>query len=166
MPSVGSDRSGRPHDLSWRRFEGPGNVGRPTFDVLSKPIPLEKIETPPIKIALVMVTALGNQQSIIGDSVNNPVLIINSSRPIAGKTVSERLRLSNALKRRSNNCFNKLVCPFEEIFICFLPIKIILPSLFGKYYFQPKSSRSVPLLLSRSKIDSSSLLAFLGLLNK
>jgi len=80
--------------------------------------------------------------------------------------MSKRFRLSDAIKRLSNNCFNKLVRPLENFLVRFLPVKVIFPSFFGEYYSHSDSSRSVPLPLSSSKIDSRSLLAFFGLLNK
>ncbi len=56
----------------------------------------------------------------------------------------ERLRLAYSFKWLAFNFFDEVVDSSEDFFIGFLPIKIILPSIIGKYELQSKRSLSVP----------------------
>ena len=54
----------------------------------------------------------------------------------------------------------------EDFFIRLLPIKVILPSIIGKYELQSKSSLSDPLPSSSWTMDSIRRLVFLGERNR
>lgn len=54
--------------------------------------------------------------------VNNPVLVINPSRPKTGERMFQWLRFPDARERRSQNVFNQHIDPLESTFVGSLPV--------------------------------------------
>jgi len=55
------------------------------------------------------------------------VLVVDSARPISGKGVFQRFRLTGAFEGSTHDFFNEAVNSTKDLFIGFLPIKIIFP---------------------------------------
>lgn len=111
---------------------------------------------------LVVVTQLGNMNCIFRYFINESVFIIDSPRPIAGKSVFKRFRFSNAFKRVTLCFFDKDIDTAKHLFIGFLTKEIIFPGVIRKGQLHSKSSLSVPLSFSSCTIDSIKRLVFLG----
>lgn len=86
----------------------------------------------PACLFFVMLFARKDIYCIISDFVNNSVLIIDSSRPIAGKFVLERLWLSYSDKWISGNVFYEIFDSLENLFVCGFPIVVVFVSRFIK----------------------------------
>jgi len=74
----------------------------------------------------------------------------------------EWLRFAYSFKWIAFNFFDELIDSSEDFFIGFLPIKVVLPGIIGKYELQSKSSFSDPLPSSSWTMDSIRRLVFLG----
>ena len=98
--------------------------------------------------------------------VHDSMFIANPAGPISSQCVFQRLRFANAFERLSRNVTDKKVYPFERFLVCFLPIQIVFPSIFGEDQLHSASALATPRPASSSAIDSMSLRAFFGLLNK
>lgn len=62
----------------------------------------------------VMFLARKNVERIVRNLINKSVLIIDSSRPIAGKLMFKRFRFSNSFKRISCNIFYQFFYSLEK----------------------------------------------------
>ena len=77
-------------------------------------------------LLLIMLLAGKNIDRIVGNFINKPVLIIDSSRPISRKLMFKRFRLSNSFKRISCNIFYQFFYSLEDFFIGRFPfVKVI-----------------------------------------
>lgn len=109
-----------------------------------------------------MISQLGNQNCIISDLINEPMLVIDSPGPIAGKRMFQRFGFANTLKRAAFSFFNESVNTAKNFLVSFLPIDVIVPGMIGKNELHSISSFSSPLPFSSWTIDSISRLVFLG----
>lgn len=66
---------------------------------------------------------------ILRNFVDESVLVIYSSGPIAGERVLQRLRLANTLKRAAFCFLNEIVDTAKSLIIRFLPIDVIVPGM-------------------------------------
>ena len=94
------------------------------------------------------------------------MFITNPAGPIARQGVLQRLWLANAFERIARNFTDKKVYPFEGFLVCLLPIQIVFPGIFSKDQLHSASALIFPRPASSSAMDSMSLRAFFGLLNK
>lgn len=78
----------------------------------------------------------------------------------------EGFRFADALAGHTLNVANQGVDPGGNLFVGFLPIEIVIPGMWGKDKLQSTSSRSVPLPVASSAMDSRSRRAFSGLLRR
>src|SRR5216684_1476340 len=85
------------------------------------------------------------------------------------------LRFPEPLKRIALDVFDQIINGCEDLFVLFLPLKILLPSIFGPSgyhaaaelaYSGSRSLRSVSLPSSASLIERSRRAAFAGLLRR
>lgn len=113
-----------------------------------------------------MVSELGDQDGVIFDFIDDPVLVADPSGPVSGKIVFQGFGFPEALIFISQDVFDKGVDPVQISFIRVLPIQIVFPGMFGKYQLHSASSLSFPLPFVNSSMDSISLFAFFGLCNK
>lgn len=122
------------------------------------------------KVALfVMLSARKNVQHIVGNLVNNSMLVIYSSGPVAGKFVFERLRFSDSFKRIAGNVFDEFFYVFEYFLVSFFPDVVVFVGSFVKSdYCNHNASSSIFLTLpfSISAIPSSRNFLFAGLLKR
>ena len=78
-------------------------------------------------ILLIMITALGDNEGVVGDFVYQPVSAVDTSGPITGPVVFQGLRIADTVKRVPSRLFNQTIDAFDNLLISLLPIKIILP---------------------------------------
>jgi hypothetical protein len=90
------------------------------------------------------------------------MFIIYTPGPVPGKSVFQRFRFSNTLKRLSFYFLNEGVDTVENFLVGFLPIEVIVPGMVRKNEYHSISSFSMPLPFSSWAIDSISLLVFWG----
>ena len=74
---------------------------------------------------IIMFPALCDFKIAFFYAVHNTMGIIYSAGPPAGQVFFERLRLSKTFKGTSFNVPNKSINLFQQVFILFLPVKII-----------------------------------------
>jgi len=79
-----------------------------------------------------MITTLHHNQIPLLDRINQPVFIINSTRPHTGQLVLEWFGLTDTGKRLALDCFDQFINALENAFVGSLPIKIIIPSRLPK----------------------------------
>jgi|TARA_R100000935_G_C2827035_1_gene162888 hypothetical protein len=79
-----------------------------------------------------VIPELGDEQSVIRDLVNHSVFFVDSPRPVTSQAVFERLRFTDTFKRFSLGLFNQLVDSVKDLFVGFLPVKIVFPGVFGE----------------------------------
>ena len=114
----------------------------------------------------VVISQLGNQNCIIRNFINESMLVIDSPGPVAGKSMFQRFRFANTLKRAALNFLNEGVDTAKNLFVRFLPINVIVPGMVGKNELHSISSFSFPLPFSSWTIDSISRLVFFGERNR
>jgi hypothetical protein len=117
-------------------------------------------------MASVMITQLSYQNSVFSRPVDNPMLVVDPPRPIAGKAVFERFRFAGSSERIANDLMDKPVDAFEYLPVCLLPVEVILPCVFGKDRLHSASLRALPPPRSSSAMDSRRRLAFFGTRNR
>lgn len=110
----------------------------------------------------VMIPQLSYQYGVLGGAVDYPMLVIDAPGPVPGKTVFEGLGLAAACKGIAHYLMNKTVDAFEHVSVGLLPVKVVLPCMFGENKFHPASLRALPPPLSNSEMDSRRRLAFFG----
>ena len=115
-----------------------------------------------LRLIRVVIAKLGDKNMIVYNLVNKSMFIVNSPRPVARQAMFQLLRFANTFKRFALNILNQSVTPFKHGFVCFLPIKVVVPCFTGKSEFHSISSRSVPFPASSSAIDSRRWRAFAG----
>ena len=76
------------------------------------------------------------------------------------------LWFANALEGVTRNAPNEQIYSFKQFFIRLLPVEVVFPCIFSEDQLHSVSSLVLPLPASSSVIDSISLRAFFGLLNK
>ena len=81
-------------------------------------------------LCLVMITALDDNDRIILNFINQPMLLINSTRPVACKVMFEWFRFANTLKWVTFDGFNQLTDLFDFLFTGSVPVLIVLPRVF------------------------------------
>ena len=113
-----------------------------------------------------MIEELSNKDGIILNFVDDAVLIGDASRPVSGEAMSERFRFSYPLTGHVLNVADQGIDSGGNFFVGFLPIEIVIPGMWGKDKLQSTSSRSVPLPVASSAMDSRSRRAFSGLLRR
>ncbi len=111
---------------------------------------------------LVMITKLSDKYGVLSGTVDDSVFVIDAPRPVAGKTVLERFRLSAARKGIAHYFVNKTVDALEHSFVGRLPVKVVFPCMFGKDQLHFASLRTLPPPRSSSAMDSRRRLAFFG----
>ena len=89
-----------------------------------------------------MVSAFQDVEFFTFNAVNYSMLMVYPAAPKTGQLKFQSLRLTDPLIRRSLNSLNQLINLFENLPIILLPVKIILPSVWMKYYFQSSTSMS------------------------
>lgn len=109
-----------------------------------------------------MIPQLGYKDGIFGRTVDYSVLIIDSPRPVTGKSVFKRFRLAGACEGIVHNFMYKPVDAFEHLPVGLLPVEVILPCILGKDQLHSASLRALPPPRSSSAIDSRRRLAFFG----
>ena len=77
----------------------------------------------------IVVSKLGDMDGVFGYPVDEAVFVIDSTRPVARKRMLERLRLSNTFKRVAFGRFKEFIDTLENLFVGFLPEKIVVPSV-------------------------------------
>ena len=119
----------------------------------------------PLYVSIV-IPELDDIQRIPFDLIDDAVLFVYPSGPVAREGMPERFRFSFPLLRISANVFDKNMNSIENLFVRSLPIQIIFPGLGGKNYFHSINFLSVPLPSSSSFIDSNRRRALRGLLRR
>ena len=110
----------------------------------------------------VVIPKLSNMNRIFDNLIYESMFIIDAAGPIARKSMLERLRLSDSLKRIAFRFLNEGVDATKNLFISFLPKQIIIPRVVRKNKFQSMSSLSVPSSFSSWAMDSIRRLVFFG----
>ena len=64
-------------------------------------------------------------------AIDQPMLLIDASRPPAGHFVAQRFWLTNPLKRKSARLANKFIYPLRYLGIVDLPIGVVVPPAIG-----------------------------------
>lgn len=113
--------------------------------------------------ASVVVAELSDENGVVLDLVDEPMLVIDAARPITPKGMSQRLRLAGAAVRLSLYLSEEMVDPADQLTVGLLPVQVVLPSPLGEGELQSARSRSAPPPRSSSAIASIRRLAFLGL---
>jgi len=113
-----------------------------------------------------MITELGNKDGIILNFIDDAVFIGDAAGPVSGEAVFEGFRFADALVGHALNVANQGVDPGGNFFVDLLPVEIVVPGMGGKDQLQSASSRSVPLPVASSVMDSKSRRAFSGLLRR
>ena len=100
---------------------------------------------------LVMVSALGDQDSVALDLINQAMLLVDAARPIAGVAEPEGLGLTESLEWLACDVPYDFVYSRELGSVSLLPIEIILPRPFGEkdsHLSNAASARSARLFLT------------------
>jgi len=113
-----------------------------------------------------MITELGNKDGIVLDLIDDAVFIGDAAGPVSGEGVFEGFRFANSLVGQALNVTDQGVDPGGDLFVGFLPVEIVIPGMGGKDQLQSASSRSVPLPVANSVMDSRSRRTFSGLLRR
>lgn len=64
--------------------------------------------------------------------INNPVLVVDSPRPVSGQGMFQGFGFSNAFKWLSLYFLDKRINTFKYLLIGLLPVEVIFPCLFSK----------------------------------
>ena len=103
-----------------------------------------------------------DKNGVFGGPVDEPVLVVNAARPVAGESVFEGFGFAGTGERVMHYLMDKPVDAFEHQFVGILPVKVVLPGVFRKDKFHSASLRALPPPRSSSAMDSRSRFAFLG----
>lgn len=80
-----------------------------------------------------MIPALRNKQALTLNPINQPMFLRDAARPPTGQRSAQRLGLSTPGKGRSGAFFNEFIDALQQSAVSCLPMKVVTPSLFGKY---------------------------------
>ncbi len=109
-----------------------------------------------------MIPQLSYKDGIFGRPVDEPVLVVDSPRPVAGEAVFERLGFAGTGERVMHDLMDQPVDALEHQFVSVLPVKVVFPGVLREDEFHSASLRDLPPPRSSSAMDSSSRLAFFG----
>jgi len=70
----------------------------------------------------VVVSQLSDENGLLMNFVDNPMLIVDSSRPIPSECMFERFRLTDSFERLPRNILNKSVYSLKQFLVGFLPV--------------------------------------------
>ena len=110
----------------------------------------------------VVITELGYENRVFYHLVNDAVLVVYTSRPIAGQTMFQGFGFTNPFERGALYIFDQRIDALDYSLIGILPIQVIIPSVAGERELHSAMARTVPLPDSSSAIDSSKRRAFAG----
>lgn len=83
----------------------------------------------------VMAKTRMDNEDIVGDRKDKPVLFVDSNAPHSGEVSDERLGFANAVKAVAFNAFEKCVYPFKRLFVSRLPFGVFVPGSVGPQLF-------------------------------
>jgi hypothetical protein len=95
--------------------------------------------TPVLSIKSVVISELGDKQSVIRNFVNYSVFFVDPARPVPGEAVFEGLWFANTFERFSLGLFDQLVDSVKNLFVGFLPVQIVFPGVLGEDEFHSRS---------------------------
>lgn len=113
-----------------------------------------------------MISQLGDEDGVIFYLVDEAMFRRDASRPVTREIMLQGFGLTDALILVFLNIPDQIIDAFEDFFVRFLPVEIILPGMLGKKQRHSRSSLAVPFPASNSSMDSSKRLTFLGLCSR
>src|SRR5665811_245814 len=114
----------------------------------------------------VVVPACGHADLVFTDLVDESVFLCNSARPVAVKTMLERLGLTDPLVAVAINILDQRIDPLQYFPVLGLPPHVVTPSTLVPHEFHSARTRSIPPPFSSRSIDAISRRTFSGLLSK
>jgi hypothetical protein len=90
----------------------------------------------------VVVSKLGNEQSVIRDLVNDAVFFVYSAGPVASQAMFKGLWLTTTFERLAFGFLNQFVDSIQNFFVGLLPVQIVFPGVLGEDEFHSRSSFS------------------------
>ncbi len=88
----------------------------------------------------IMVTTLGNQNGVVLNCVNQPMLFVDATRPETCKVMFERFWLADSLEWGTLDAFQKRVDALKRGSILCLPEQVIVPSLIREFNRHPATA--------------------------
>jgi hypothetical protein len=74
-----------------------------------------------------MIPELNDEERIFSDLIDETVLFVDSSGPITGEGMPQRLRFSFSFIRCSGDIFDEIIYSFEKMPVCPLPKEVVFP---------------------------------------
>lgn len=105
---------------------------------------------------------LSYKKRVFGGAVDEPVLVVDAARPVAGKAVFEGFGFAGTGEGVTHDLVDEPVDALEHLSVGILPVKVVLPGVFRKDKLHSASLRTLPPPRSSSAMDSRSRFAFLG----
>lgn len=87
-------------------------------------------------LLVIMKATLKYMKSLVPDSIDQPMLIVNLAAPAPSVIAFEWLRFPNTFERISKRIPNELVDAYQHFLICSLPIDILFPCKGLKYLYK------------------------------
>lgn len=109
-----------------------------------------------------MISKLGDMNRIIGNFVNETMLVVDPTRPVTRKCVFEWLGFSDPLEWIPHGLFDEGIDATKDFFIRFLPVQVIIPGVIRENEFQSMRSLAVPSSFSSWDMDSIRRRVFFG----